>query len=54
MRDVYSNNTNLGDPASIDAKLAENATATHNLEAEQTKFKVAFCLSFYVFVSVCL
>lgn len=39
MREVYANNTNLGDPATIDKQLHENSSTINKLEPELNKNK---------------
>jgi len=40
MQDVYRQNTALGDPASLDAQLEENAQKLDQLQKEVTKYQV--------------
>lgn len=42
MKEVYTNNTALGDPSSIDKKLEQNAEKLHQLNAEMKKNQVIF------------
>ena len=51
LRDVYANNTALGDPSSLDKKVEENAQKIDTLRHELQKFEVMFI--FYLCSSTC-
>ena len=51
LRDVYANNTALGDPSSLDKKVEENAQKIDTLRHELQKFEVMFI--FYLCNGTC-